>query len=391
VAVTARREAAASAKAAKAVTVAESVVSTAEGAARNAANAADIATTAATEAGKVAAAATRDAAALSRRMTSFEARVASLTEQIGALGESLAATPAGEGGGPSPELAAAFAALKARVDGMADRVAATGQFITNEDADRFATQDDLRSARTALGADLKAGLERLPDPGVIVTSPDLAALRKSVDGRIGDLAVRLGNVEKEAAAAIASAAAAASASAEAAGKVESAIRAASLRSAIAALTSRLQNGAPFGSALDEIERLTGIAPPAELREPGTAGVATPDALLRGFGRSAQAAIAADIQAESDDEGILGRASARFRSVVAGRPKSEQAGDDTGAVLSRIEARLRDGSLAAALEQVGGLSDPAQTALGGWLAKLRTRVAADAAADRYIAGLHDQQG
>ena len=387
----AREAAEASAKAAATASVAEEVVVQAEESARLAAEAAETATTAATEAGKVAAAATRDTASLARRMTSFDARVTALTEELGALSESLAKAPGPDEGGPTPELVAAFTALKTRVDALAGQMADSAKYLTDEDMDRFATQDDLRSARTALQAEIKSEVGRLPAPDEIATSADLAALGKELGARIDTLGERVTAAEKDAEAAAAAATAAETASRSAEGKVETAILDASVRSAIAALTSRLQNGASFGGALSELERLTGVAAPAELTGIAENGVATTAALLRTFGRSAQAAISADIRAGADDEGVLGKASARLRSVVAGRPKNEQTGDDTGAVVSRIEARLRDGALAEALAEAGALSPAAKEAMSAWLDRLGARVAAESAASAYIDELMRQQG
>ena len=176
-----------------------------------------------------------------------------------------------------------------------------------------------------------------------------------------------------------------SATSTAVGQVEGAIRNASLRAAITALNSRMQNGVAYANALDEIEGLTGKTVPDALRASADAGVATPEWLLRGWGRRAQAALAAEIEANADD-GVLGQASARLRSVVAGRPKNEQEGNDAASIISRIEARLKDGSLADALSEAESLPDASQKALGDWLDRLRARVAAEQAASDYIADL-----
>ncbi len=388
----ARAEAAKSAKAATTATVAEDVVTKAEGAARAAAGAAETATTAATEAGKVAVAATRDAASLARRMTSFDARVAALSSEIGAMGEALAKAPSSGGdGAASPELAAAFAALKAKVDGLSKNLDTTTKFLKAEDADRFATQDDLRSARTALQAEVKERIAALPAADKIVTEADLTALKSDVDEAIKSMDTRVATVETTASKASAAAKAASEASQKAEGKVETAIRDASVRSAVAALMSRLDNGVSYGPALAELEKLTAREAPAELRAAAGTGVATADDLRRGFGRKAQAAISADIRAAADDDGVFGKASARLRSVVAGRPKKAEEGEDTAAIVSRIEASLREGNLVEALAESQTLSDPAKAAMSGWLDRLSAKVAADKAAKAFIDELTRQQG
>jgi hypothetical protein len=179
------------------------------------------------------------------------------------------------------------------------------------------------------------------------------------------------------------AAAAEQAATDAVGRVDDAIRQASLRSAAAALVSRLQNGLPYAGALAEAAELQGDAPPEALAGPAETGVATLAELLRRYGQAARAAIEADIEARAGD-GILAQASARVRSVVAGRPASEQPGESVDAVLSRVEARLREGDAGAALAEAEALPNPARAALGDWLADLRTRVAAaEAAAASWV--------
>jgi hypothetical protein len=64
--------------------------------------------------------------------------------------------------------------------------------------------------------------------------------------------------------------------------------------------------------------------------------------------------------------------------VAGRPVAEIEGDSVGAVTSRIAARIGEGKLAEALTQAEALPEHARAGLGGWLDRLRARVAADAA-------------
>ena len=374
----ARAAAQESANAATGNVVAEEVVVKAEAAARDAAQTAATATTAATEAGKVASAATRDTASLARRMTTFEARMNTLTEEMRALNESLAGVGPGADGEASPEIAAAFAALQARVEGLGEQMAQSGQFVTQDDAAGFATQDDLRSARTALTAEMGEALGQFPAPAEVATATDLNALRSGLTSRVDDLSDRVAKAEN-------AATEAATASTSAVGQVEGAIRDASLRSAVAALLSRMQNGVAYANALDEIERLTGTAPPEGLSAPAGSGVATADWLLRGWGRRAQAALAAEIQANADD-GILGQAGARLRSVVSGRPKSEQEGDDVASIVSRVEARLKDGALDQALAEAESLPDAPRAALGDWLERLQARVSADNAAQAYIASL-----
>lgn len=392
----ARTAAEASAGAASSSTVAESVVTDAQTAAKEAAEAAETATAAATEAGKVASAATRDTASLARQMTSFEARLSGLKAEIESIGENLAAAAQDEGAS-SGEITAAFAALKAKVDAFAEREPDLSAYIRRDESDGFATQDDLRSARTALGAEMDAALSALPEGGTVATPADIAELRGSVDGQVSALTGQIASVEAKADDAVSTAKAAQAAAAtaeasatEAVGTVAGAIQGASVKSASAALLSRMASGLPFSAALDEIEHLTNAKAPEALTSTAASGLPTADQLVSRFAPLAPKAIAADLKAKSGD-GALGQASARLESIFTGRPKNAQEGDSTGAILSRVEANLSKVDLAGALAEADALSEAAKAGLGSWLEDLRSRVEAEAAAETFIAEIGGSQG
>lgn len=385
----AKAEAAQSAEVATTASTSESVLANAEAAAREASERAETATAAATEAGKVASAATRDTASLARRITGLEAQLATVTDEITAFNNSL--TAAGSSGDvAAPELAAAFAALSAKVDGLNNRVKETAAFVTIDEAERFATQDDLRSARTALAADFNSVIEALPGPDAIATDEDIVGLKDEFSGQIETLTKDVTSVSETATAAVEAATAAQSAAEETAGKVDGAIRDASMRSAMASISSRLANGAGFSSALEEVASLSGEGAPEALLAVSNDGAATTEELRGGFGRAAQAAIAADAQAEAGED-VISRAGARFQSVLSGRPKSEQEGSGAGAILSRVEARLSEGALDKTLAEVDSLSEAAKDALGGWYDSLKARVDADAALEAYLVAIGGPQG
>lgn len=365
-------------------TVSETVLADAGNAASRAAEAADTATSAATEAGTVASSAMRNTAALSRRVTGFEAQMTALSEEISALSDGLAnsgASGSAEGGG-SPELAAAYNALKARVDGLSAQIGGSG-YLTETEAAKFATQDDLRSTRTALGADLESALEALPAPEQVATTAQVEAVNTGLSEKLEALTGRVDEV----AAAATSAAESASAAQE---QVGGAIRDASLRSAVAALTSQFTTGQPFSASLGEVSTLSEQAVPEALASVADSGVATPDALLASFGRAAQEAVAADLRASADGN-VLGQATARLRSLAAGRPQEAQEGDDVSAILSRVEAALSSGDLSMAADEADSLPEAAAAAMEGWLGQLKARVSADAALSDYVAALGGAKG
>lgn len=386
----ARDEAVASASAATSTSIAEDVVAQAEEAARTAASTAETATAAATEAGKVAAAATRDTASLARQMTSFEARLGTLKSELVSVGENLSAL-AGEGGGvSSSELAAAFAALKGRVDVLAESAPDLTLFLTKEDAGQLASNEAVQGAMDTLTSNIDSAIAALPDAGVLATATQLTDLGDAVNARFESVGSDLAATREAAQAAAQAAEAAAAASSEAVATVGQAIGLAATEATLAAVTSRFVNGLPFEAELDELARLAGISPDPALSAVATAGAATPTELARGFGPRAQAAIAADYEA-SAGEGAINRTGAKISALFAGRPKDETEGTDAAAVLSRVEARLDEAALAEALTEAESLSEAAVAALGDWLDALTARVQADAALSALVATLDASQG
>jgi len=69
------------------------------------------------------------------------------------------------------------------------------------------------------------------------------------------------------------------------------------------------------------------------------------------------------------EGFGERLLARLEGRIGGRPAVETEGDDAGAVLSRVEARLGEGRLDAARAEAAALPEDAANAMSGWLAAL----------------------
>ena len=258
------------------------------------------------------------AASLAARLDAIEAGLAALRSEFGAISDALANA---EDGATAPELAAAVAALGARID--------------------------------TLSRSVEGG-----------------ATAEALEAGISALATRLDAVET-------SAADAREVQSETLGEVSSAIRQARLQAAADLLASRLTGGLPYAAKLNEIAALTGAAPPAPLAAGASTGLATAAALEASYGRHAQAAIAADVQAnagESTGQQVLGW----LRAQVSGRPVDEVEGDSVGAVTSRIAARVKEGKLAEALAEAETLPEHARAGLGRWLDQLRARVAADLA-------------
>ena len=387
----AQTSAAAAAEAAESASVAESVVVAARDAAASAAATAETATTAATEAGKVASTATRDTAALARQITSFEARLGTFNAEMASLQESIGALlQMGDEGISPTELAAAVASLQSEVARISADLGEDGTFVTNTDAERFATQDDLRSARNALSAEIATGIDAFPSPDSLVTDEVLATTRSEIEGEIANVRGAVNAVSARADEAVAAATAAQASSAASAIEVGAAIEGASIRAAGASVLSQLLNGQDFSASLTEIAALSGTAAPSAAQAAAEAGVATAGEIAATFDAAAQAAVTAELEEQSGGS-FFGRASAQVQSFLAGRPTDATDGDTTEAVLSRMGVALSDGDLAAASAETSGLSEIARNAMADWIETLETRLTVEAETRAYLAEVGALQG
>ncbi|WP_316014468.1 COG4223 family protein [Roseobacter sp. HKCCA0434] len=152
---------------------------------------------------------------------------------------------------------------------------------------------------------------------------------------------------------------------------------ASERAGMVALQNALATGEPFEEALSTLEGEAEIPEPLPALAPE--GVPTEAELQTSFPERAHAAIRADLSPEESD-GVFGSAGAFLRSRLAGRSLTEREGDDADAVLSRVEARLDEGDLDAALSEAETLGEAPRAEMEAWLDELRTRRDALAAYD-----------
>lgn len=158
-----------------------------------------------------------------------------------------------------------------------------------------------------------------------------------------------------------------------------ALGAAQSESDIAQLRAALAAGQPF----DEVaERISATSPgplPEGITDAATTGAPTLNALRESFPEAAHAAIRASIIASAGD-GILARTGAFLNAQVASRSLTPQPGMTPDAILSRMDARLQNGELEAALAEAEGLPSEAIAAMSDWLASARLRLAAEAGLD-----------
>lgn len=255
-----------------------------------------------------------------------------------------AATPQAPDLGP---LAAAIAALDARVAALEAQPALATP-------DNAAAIDALRAEL----ATIRAELTQSPG-GAQTTSAEIAAAAAQASARI---------VAAETEAAAVRAAAEADA-AKLRSEAEAAAVAQFARAGVARLAAAVEAGAPLTPALAEL-RAAGVTVPAELGQE----VPTLSALRDGFAPAARAALAA-ARADAPGEGLLDRLGGFLLAQTGARSLAPREGADADAVLSRAEAALNRGELAATLAEIATLPEGARAEMAVWTAEAERREAA----------------
>lgn len=141
-------------------------------------------------------------------------------------------------------------------------------------------------------------------------------------------------------------------------------------------------GAPYAAALEAVAALARdraeMAPAlATLRPRAAQGIPTLAGLRARFDRLAVAALRAGA-APAPDADVWDRIWSRVQGLVTIRRVGEVAGDTPAARISRAEAALARGDLAAAAKELAGLTGAAREAVAGWVGDAEARLAADAA-------------
>jgi hypothetical protein len=234
------------------------------------------------------------------------------------------------------------------------------------------TDPALANRIAALEAELKSLAERI---GALARRGDeIAAIAGDARGRgdtnataLAELAQRLARLGQPGAA-----------------RGETGDRSVRLAMIAAMLRAAVERGDPFASELAAAKSLT--ADPAVLvpLEPfATAGVPTAATLAR------ELAVLAPTLAQGSatpprDGGILERLQANAEKLVRIRPIEEIAGDDSAAVIARIEARAVQSDLAGALAELAKLPQGLRAGAQGWIAKAEARNAAVELSRRFAA-------
>jgi hypothetical protein len=267
-------------------------------------------------------------AALSERLTKIESSVARIPATDPGVSERLSAAD-----NAVKSLGIALTALNKRSDEVATRADAADKAIT-----------ELRDSVQGLSRNTSAGLS---SADVENLQKRLATLEQAVRSTTGDKAARL------------------------------ALTAAAVRDAVV-------RGVPFTAELEEARALGAdekhLAPLAPFAASGVPSAAT---LAQELRVSIPAlAKASDAKVSSGD--FLDRLQANASKLVRIRPAGAPAGDDTSAVLARIEVETTHADIEGALADIGKLDPAARAVARDWIAKAQSRQAAIMAARQFAA-------
>ncbi len=156
-------------------------------------------------------------------------------------------------------------------------------------------------------------------------------------------------------------------------------RATLAQAAVLRLRAALDGGAPLAPALADISASSDVAIPAALTSSAAGGVPTLANLRTEFPAAARQALAASRSADPAT-GTMGKLENFVISQLGVRSLEPKEGTSPDAVLSRAEAALGRGDLAATLNEIKSLPEAGQQKMAAWQAKAKTRMDALAAAD-----------
>lgn len=274
---------------------------------------------------------------------------------------------------PAPEAEEAIATLRDRLAAMERDLSELRNRLSEATGDPAATASRLSELENRLEQ-----IENRPPPGVDPAAFDQAQTRiEELSGQLDMLTSRLGQIETRIADLE-----------RQAGEREPAAEAAQ-RTAVALalqnLDRALEGSAPYAAELRTLRALLkGEHPTLDiLAAHAETGLPSRTALVARFPDTARAALRAE--AVPTNGTWWERLAGRVTSLVTIRPTGEAQGMSTEAVLARMEARLDEGDLAAAVAEGEHLRGPAADAAAEWLADARARVAAE----RALAELRDR--
>jgi hypothetical protein len=285
----------------------------------------------------------------------------------GALGASLTfliAYAAIDGGGvPEHPATVDLEPLRAEITQSRKELAAL-QGQVRDAAAKSGQMDALRNEADALKRDLAVLTERV---GKVEARPEVAglspeAVQQSIDpinARLAEFDERLTKVAKAQA------------------EVETNTKGAALALALYNLRRATNEGKPFAAELRSVADMSPVPLDlAALEARRDQGIRSFEQLQAGYTAAANKAL--DAENAPADTSLSSEVWSKVRSFVRVRRKGNVEGDSTRAILARVEHRLDNHDLAAAITEAETLKGAAAEAMAPWLAEVKAKLTADEA-------------
>lgn len=266
-------------------------------------------------------------AAVTSALAEYDATVRG---ELTALGDTLAAVD-------SADIKTRLAKLETAVEGLEAQMTSLGEQLQT-------TVSESMERQSAMSAEQAASYQAMIDR-LNAQLDQLATRQGSLQQEIDEVAAANTRIKEEA---------------------QSVVGASQAEKAASDIAAALDTGAAFRPALDVLAGVVEADLPT-LKAVADSGVTSLSELKAAFPALAHEALRASLRA--DAEGYTGKALSFLKSQVATRSLTPQAGNSTDAVLSRIDAALAAGNLAACLSEAEALNDAARGPLAGWLTSL----------------------
>lgn len=281
-------------------------------------------------------------------LADLDARIASVETKSTESGTRL--TSAEEKLAAASQSADSAAAVTARLDQVETDAATLKQSLSDAAAATQASQQKLDEIAKAM-----------PPADIVDQITRLDAIVKALNTALDTLTPKINQMEMRVAAL------------EAKKDDPDAAARATLGLALSNLSRAATSAEPFKSELDVVANFLPNEPElAALQDAAANGVATEESLKARFPTFVQTVLNADRQAK--DDGLFQRFIANARKLITVRRTGEITGEDTEAVLARMEERLKLNDLPAAVAQAKGLTGAAAEAAAPWMKEAEARVA-----------------
>ncbi len=268
-----------------------------------------------------------------------------------------------------------FATLASRLDALDAKAGQQGAGMATADAARIAA---LESAVEKLGTQPQAAASA-PAPDLQPIEQRLAALEARpaepaappvdiapLEQRLGALDTRVAAIEQHP-------------------PSDPATEAAARTIAITALRQAAQGDKPFQAELAAFQAVAGDQPGLAALVPLASDGAPSRASLQASFPAAAEAVRSAGRRIDPEAGLLDRLTASASALVSVKPAGPVEGSSATAIVSRMEAEVDKGDLAAALAESEALDGPSKSALSGWADAARRRIAIDSALAALSAG------